>query len=58
MKRLSTQAIYNELVAVLGVLGVLGPNAIRYSTIINYLRQRHFPSTLRETPHESLHGIY
>jgi hypothetical protein len=43
MKRLSVQAIYNELVA------VLGPDAIGYSTVTNYLRQRHFPSTLRES---------
>jgi hypothetical protein len=43
MKRLLAQAIHNELVA------VLGPDAIGYSTITNYLRQRHFPSTLRET---------
>jgi hypothetical protein len=43
MKRLSIQAIYNELVA------MLGPDAIGYSTVTNYLRQRHFPSTLRET---------
>jgi histone-lysine N-methyltransferase SETMAR len=28
---------------------VLGRDAIGYSTITNYLRQRHFPSTLRET---------
>jgi hypothetical protein len=43
MKRLSAQAIYNELVA------VLGPDAIGHPTVTNYLRQRHFPSTLRET---------
>jgi hypothetical protein len=43
MKRLSAQAIYNELVA------VLGPGAIGYSTVTNYLRQRCFPSILRET---------
>jgi hypothetical protein len=43
MKRLSAQAISNELVA------VLGPDAIGYSTVTNYLSQRHFPSTLRET---------
>jgi ABC-type multidrug transport system ATPase subunit len=43
MKQLSAQAIDNELVA------VLGPDAIGSSTVINYLRQRHFPSTLRET---------
>jgi hypothetical protein len=42
-KRLSAQAIYNELVA------VLGPDATGYSTVTNYLRQRHFPSTVRET---------
>jgi hypothetical protein len=52
MRRLSTQAIDNELVA------VLGPDAIGYSTITNYLRQRHFPSPLRETPEEPLHGIH
>jgi hypothetical protein len=40
---LSAQAIHNELVA------VLDPDAIGYSTLTNYLRQRHFPSTLRET---------
>jgi hypothetical protein len=28
---------------------LLGPDAIGYSTVTNYLRQRHFPSTLRET---------
>jgi hypothetical protein len=43
MKRLSAQAIDNELVA------VLGPDAIGDSTITNYLRQRHFSSTLRES---------
>jgi histone-lysine N-methyltransferase SETMAR len=43
MKRLSAQAIYNELVA------VLGRDAIGYSTVTNYLRQRRFPSTLHET---------
>jgi hypothetical protein len=52
MKQLSAQTIYNELVA------VLGPDAIGYSTVINYLRQRHFPSTFRETPDEPLHGIH
>jgi hypothetical protein len=31
-KRLSAQAIYNELVA------VLGPDAIGYSTVTHYLR--------------------
>jgi hypothetical protein len=46
MKRLSAQAIYNELVA------VLGPDAVGYSTVTNYLSQRYFPSTLRETPDE------
>jgi transposase len=43
MKRLSAQVISNELVA------VLGPDATGYSTVTNYLRQWHFPSTLRET---------
>jgi hypothetical protein len=43
MKRLSAQAIDSELVA------VLGPDAIGYSTVMDSLRQRHFPSTLRET---------
>jgi hypothetical protein len=43
MKRLSVQAVCNELVV------VLGPDAIGYSMVTNYLRQRHFPSTLRET---------
>jgi hypothetical protein len=52
MKGLSGQAIYNELAA------VLGPDAIGYSTVTNYLCQRYFPSTLRETPDVSLHGIY
>jgi hypothetical protein len=52
MKRLTAQAIYNELVA------VLGPNAIGYCTVTNYLRQRHFLSTLRETSDEPLHGIH
>jgi hypothetical protein len=47
MKRLSAQAMDNELVA------VLGPEAIGSSTVTNYLRQRHFPSTLRKTPEES-----
>jgi hypothetical protein len=40
------QAIYNELVA------VLGPDAIGSSLATNYLCQRHFPYTLRETPDE------
>jgi hypothetical protein len=52
MKGLSAQAIYNELVV------VLGPDAIGYSTATNYLRQSHFPSALRKTPDEPLHGIY
>jgi hypothetical protein len=52
MKRLSAQAIHNEFVA------VLCPDAIGSSTVINYLRQRHFPSTLREIPDKSLHGIH
>jgi histone-lysine N-methyltransferase SETMAR len=43
MKRLSAQAIFNEFIA------VLGPSAIGYSTVTNFVRQRHFPSTLRET---------
>jgi histone-lysine N-methyltransferase SETMAR len=43
MKRLSAQATDNELVA------VLGPDAIGYSTLTNYLRQWNLPSTLRET---------
>jgi hypothetical protein len=43
MKRLSAQAISNELVA------VLGPDVIGYSTVTNYLHQRRFPSVLRET---------
>jgi hypothetical protein len=43
MKRLSAQAIYNELVA------VLSPDAIGDSTVTSYLRQRYFPATLRET---------
>jgi hypothetical protein len=46
MKRLSAQTIDNELVA------ILGPDAIGYSTVTNSLRQRHFQSTLRETPDE------
>jgi hypothetical protein len=52
MKRLSAQAIDNELVA------VLRPDAIGYSTVTNYLRQRFLPSTFRETPDEPLHGIH
>jgi hypothetical protein len=28
---------------------VLGPDAIGYPTVTNYLRQRHFPSALRDT---------
>jgi hypothetical protein len=47
MKRLAAQAIDNELVAVIG-----------YSSVTDYLRQRHFPSPLRETPDEPLHGIH
>jgi hypothetical protein len=31
---------------------VLGPDAIGYSTVTNYPRQRQFPSTLREIPDE------
>jgi hypothetical protein len=46
MTRLSAQAIDNELVA------VLCSDAIGYSTVTNYFRQRHFPSTLRSTPDE------
>jgi hypothetical protein len=45
-KRLSAQTIDNELVA------VLGPDVIGYSTVTNYLCQRHLPSILRETPDE------
>jgi hypothetical protein len=43
MKRLSAQAIYSEPVA------VPGRDAVGYSTVTNYLRQQHFPSTPRET---------
>jgi hypothetical protein len=43
MKRLAGQVVCNELVA------VFGSDAIGYSTVTNYLRQQHFPSTLRET---------
>jgi hypothetical protein len=39
----SAQAIYHEPVA------VLGSDAIGYSTVTNYLRQRHLPFTFRET---------
>jgi hypothetical protein len=46
MKRLSAQAISNELVA------VFGPDAIGYFTVTNCLRQRHHPSPLREIPDE------
>jgi hypothetical protein len=52
MKRPSAQTIYNKIAA------VLGPDEIGYSTVTNYLRQRHLLSTLRETPDESLHGIH
>jgi hypothetical protein len=52
MKRLSAQAIYNELVA------VLSPDAIGDSMVTNYLRQHHLQSTLRETTDEPLHGIH
>jgi hypothetical protein len=52
MKRLLAQAIYNERVA------VLGSDAVGYFTVTNCLRQRHFPSTLRESPDESLHEIH
>jgi hypothetical protein len=44
VKRLSVPAIYNELVA------MLGPDVIGYSTVTNYLRQWHFPSTFCATP--------
>jgi hypothetical protein len=43
MNRLSAQAIYSELVA------VLGPDAIGYSTVTNHILQRRSPSTVRET---------
>jgi hypothetical protein len=43
MKRISAQAIDNELVV------MFGPDAIGYSTVTNHLRQRHSPSTFRET---------
>jgi ABC-type branched-subunit amino acid transport system ATPase component len=46
MKQLSAHAIDNKLIA------VLGPDAIGYSTVTNYLRQRYFPSTLREIADE------
>jgi hypothetical protein len=52
MKRLSAQAIDNQLVAVLGL------DAVGDSAATNYLRQRHFPSILRENPDEQLYGIY
>jgi hypothetical protein len=52
MKPLSAQAIDNQLAA------VLDPDAIGYSMVTNYLRQPHFPSTLRETPDKPLHGIH
>jgi hypothetical protein len=37
MKGLSAKAIYEEIVI------VLAPDAISYSTITNYLHERHFP---------------
>jgi hypothetical protein len=43
MKRFSGQSNDNELVT------VLGPDAMGYSTVTNYLSQRHFPSILRAT---------
>jgi hypothetical protein len=52
MKRLSAQAIYNELAAVLDL------DAIGYYMATNYLRQRHFPSTFDEDLGEPLHGIH
>jgi hypothetical protein len=52
MRRPSAQATHNELVA------MLDPDAIGYSTVTNYLRQRRFPSALRETSDEPLHGIH
>jgi hypothetical protein len=52
MKGLSAQAISNELAA------VLGPGAIGSSTVTNYLRHRHLPSTLCEAPDEPLHRIH
>jgi hypothetical protein len=52
MKRLSAQAISNSFVV------VLGPDAIGYSTVPDFLRQWSFPSTLRETSNEPLHGIH
>jgi hypothetical protein len=51
MKRLLTQTIDNELVTVLSL------DAIGYSPVMNYLRERQLPDTLRETPDEPLHGI-
>jgi hypothetical protein len=52
MKRLSAQVVYNELAA------ALDPDAIGYSMVTNYLRQRNFPSTLGKTRDEPLHGIH
>jgi hypothetical protein len=46
MKQLLAQAIHSKLVA------VLGPDAIAYSTVIKYLRQRQFPSIPCEAPDE------
>ena len=43
MKELSAQAVHEELVA------VLGPDAVAYSTVTKYLRQRQFPRIYSKT---------
>jgi hypothetical protein len=45
-KGLSALEIHNELIA------VLGPEAVAYSTITKYRRQRHFPTILSEPAEE------
>jgi hypothetical protein len=46
LKRLSARAIHDELTAVLGL------DAITYSTVTKYLRQKQFPSILVDRPEE------
>jgi hypothetical protein len=46
MKGLSARDVHNELVA------VLGPDAIAYSTVTSYLRQRQFPAISSEPSDE------
>jgi hypothetical protein len=52
LKELSAPAVYNEFTI------VFGADAIAYSTITKYLRQRQFPSILVDPPRGTSNSRY